>query len=88
VMRGDRGFNPNVVLGGRSAGVFTENDEDKGNEILRSCWIFAQNCHIQIVCKMTFCMVFKISVALQDKSYDLFSSPTTIFICPGLAGYD
>jgi hypothetical protein len=39
---------------------------------------------IKIVCKMTFCMVLRISVALQDKLDDLFSSPTSIFGCPGL----
>jgi hypothetical protein len=40
------------------------------------------------ISEMTFCFVFKISVAPQDKlNYDFFSSPTSIFTRPGRMGY-
>jgi hypothetical protein len=83
VMRGDRGFNSHALLGGKSAGIFPENTKNKGGQIQHSGCIFSpHNCQLEIVCKMTFCMVFKIFVAPQDKSHD-FSSPTSIFSCPG-----
>jgi hypothetical protein len=52
-------------------GNFIENFEIKEGRILHSGCISVQNSHIKIVCKMTFCMVFKILVAQQDKSCDL-----------------
>jgi hypothetical protein len=49
-MRGDMGFNPLGVLGGRLVLVFPENFENKDGQILHSGCIFVQNYQLQIQC--------------------------------------